>query len=1020
MSSRLPGLHPLIWFLFLGLLSIGLALVPLHGLDARMQVAVEASRSVLALGILLAWVGWALGSLLLPAEWKHYEPLLLVPLGAIVVVPLAHFLNIFVDMGTATAILLLAATPLALWRGLRGVPMAPWHIGLLIPAVGGIALLAIAIAPHLVQGSLGPLALNNDEETYFYLSQYMLSYPAGGGMSGPPAPIFVLSYTREEGWAFHYLLAVASAIGGIETFNAYLPTAYLLLAASVPAWYIFFREAFGFSTRSAGIAAGLYALHGLPLWFALYGYGKHVAWIALMPLALGALVRGLRSSDGRAILLAGLAIGSFISSDARVAMTLMAVSVVGVGVYWLVADRRPALPLRLLATLVVTAAVAAPTLWHFTHTYLLSGGGLALLRSGQGQFDAIGPGLSGFPPIRVALGLEPNELAMVPGSIDGLSRLDPIGLAMSNLSSYLTYPLLAVVGIGVLVLARRSPMALALAVPLLAYVAATRWLISFPYGYFKLLSIASPLLLGFIVAGASWLYRPCVAGRVPVRLARVGQPLSLLICLLLTVFLVRNSLETAMFGARGWYLSISPSLVRDLMAVGGSTEPGSRVYVSNIGNYTPPGDPTPHKLKHRLAIQDREDLSLIWADRVQALVASSLVGRQLYGTFKTEVLRWSVAPPEEGECDYYLLRSDEDPRIRGLDGADVVAAARGVTLYRSPSTLRASSEHILAARGTMRIEPREPLVLAASGGEFHFAPVDLAGANPVAARLRLSLVALTETTLEVRAGDHRRRLTLDPGLTWYETPTIRMPAQLRVEVAGPEPVRIVAIRILPPGEEALERSPDAVLSSEVVARNGGVDVELWFSNPMRDARDARAHLVTQIERRIDLEVPARGQRWLFRFPLQGGVQQLRQGVEQVPMEEQLPWLEKGGGSLLLRFRLGHGPPRDVQLAKVGMAGGQILRLERNVDPVPLKLWGHDDRPQEKLPPEASTLEGRLVRRAGGPLYLVVNGQRRWVPDDALVRDRGEPMTLFPEQLWMIPPGLPLGNPASPRGVLGPG
>lgn len=273
------------------------------------------------------------------------------------------------------------------------------------------------------------------------------------------------------------------------------------------------------------------------------------------------------------------------------------------------------------------------------------------------------------------------------------------------------------------------------------------------------------------------------------------------------------------------------------------------------------------------------------------------------------------------------------------------------------------------------------------------------------------MLSLNETTVDVSTGGVSRRLALDAGLSWYTTPTVDLPAQIKVVPSGGEPLRAVALRLLPPGDEDLDRCADSILSAEIVKVDGGVDVELWLSNPMRDARRAFATIVVADsripKRKLSMEVSERGQMLTLHFPLDDSSSQLESDrIEVVPAGE-FPWLERGGGLLQLRFELGHERPRITPLAKVMVADGKIETFDRYVDPVQHRLWGYDDRPEEKQPPDIAALEGKLVKSADSLCYVVSGGRRHWVPDPASAGFTGEVRLLSPEQLWLIPPGLPL-------------
>lgn len=1050
----LPWLRPAVSFAVSSLLLLALRLLPTSSLNDGGQVAVEAVRVVLALLLLLSLLGWSFSPILLPDRWKTYESILMPLLGVAVFVPLAYLLNFSLDMRSATVVLIVVALPLATLRLVRG-PLPAFDRKDTPVVLAALGLLVVALLPHLVQSSLGLLSQSVDEETYFYLANYLLAYPAGAGMPGPPSPVFGqgTDFYRAEGWGYMYLLAAASGLSGVPTFDAYLPTSYVLLALSVPSWFLFFRAVLRLEPSSARLAALLYAAHGLPLWFASYGYARQAAWIALAPLALSALALGLNRAGARGVAFAGLALGALFATESRVGATHIAVTVAGLGVFWLVFDRRLAFMKRISGMGIVAALAAAPALWFFVRSYLVGGEGVAILNARDSRLLDWGPNLGGFPGPEVLLGLEPFDLVKLPEGSTQLQWLDPIGGWMSNAAPCLAWVLLVVAAFGAVVASRRNPLLLPLVAGFFIWMAVTRTVLPFPYGYFKLFGVAAPIVLGFIVAGTSARPRLPKLGRLSIaslvlRQGERGTPrhaerseatprcesrpladaqdgshqnhsdglrwarrnLLTLGCAVLLLFLARNTLSTVVFGAGGWGLSIPPSLVSAVSAFSDATEPGAHVYVTGATRYPVDRDAVLLRKGHRLAMQSREELEMVWADRMHALVSTSLVGRQIHGVFKTEQWRWSSVLPDD-DYDYYVLNSDEDPRLRGLDRSDVVVNGGSVALYRVPGEARASSEQILSARGSLRVDASSPLEFRAERGRLVLSPDGTERDGVAQGRIRLGFLALRETILDLSIDGFHRLIALDPGVSWYTSPTLDLPCDVTVRPIADDAVRVVALRVLPPGEEDLDRSDDSYLSSEVAIRDGNVCVDIWLGNPMRDAKGAHAEVVVDgnesTGRRLGLEVDKPGQRWSLRFPLQGGAsQQLRDGVMAVPIEPS-PWLEGGGGLLSLRFRLGHERPKEALIATISVNMGTVTRLDRYVDPVQLRLWGHDDRPKEKAPPPLESLEGALVRAPGGVTYLVQDGRRRWVPNPGSYNGSRDPIELSSEQLWLIPPGLPL-------------
>lgn len=998
-------------FCLLAVLIIGLSLVPATVLGGRPLLVALAARAVLGIAVPCFWVGWCTSWLLLSPRWKEYE-LLLVPLvGIIVLIPACYLLNFLGDMRMVTLVLMVTATPLAVLRWRRSSSaslLLPTPVEPLLAASG---LLVVALVPHLIQGSLGLLAQSVDEETYFYLSRYLLSYPSGTTMPGPAAPVFEFGsdFYRSLGWGFPYLLAMDSTIGGVDTFQSYLPVCYFLLSVGVLAWYVFFREVLQLPPRiGAGVATLIYCLHGLPLWFASYGYARQTIWIALVPLMWSVLGLVIRSGESRAVLLAGLVTGALLSSETRVGGTTVLVTVASLLAYWLICDRRWSLILRAAGIGVVVLASSAPVLFFFVRAYAASGPS-GLLSGQEDGFAAWGPGIGGYAPIQVILGLEPHQLVRIVDPIPELKWIASIDPAMTLSSPYVAWPVVLLVAAGGIWIWRRSPLAVFLALGYLIWMASTQFIIKFPYGYFKMIGIAAPILWGFAVAGVFMLRTRISGNHCFAHSPKVTGFVLLLGCALLSAFLLRNSAQSLLFGARGWGLSIPVTMSTTLEALEGIPA-GKSVFIT--GNPRFPVADKYYRLRrdHTLAMQSKEETSLVWGQRFHALAASHLVERNIYGVFKAEATTWSRVLPTD-EYDYYLLYSDEDSRCRGLDRSDLIAEGDGIALYRSPGQAWADATHILTGRGSMRVDRSRPLVVSSGRDGLDFTDRAMAGeeTGSGSGRVRIGLLALKTTVIDVRAGSIQRRLILDPGVSWYTTPSHSLLATLRVDVVGDEPLQVVALRSLPAGDEELDRSMDSIASSEITAGRDGLDVELWVSNPMRDAKGATVGLTTSAdpdrELRLTEDVSDGGGIWRTHCPSTGTDQPLAAADSEPdePAGLQCTW---NGGQLSLVFKLGRERPRVVPLATASRGENDQLVLDSYSVPVQVQLWGYDDRPKDKMPPQLSELEGTVVTTDGGASYVVREGRRHWIPVPSDSPSYGAPTTLSVEQLWLIPPGLP--------------
>ena len=111
--------------------------------------------------------------------------------------------------------------------------------------------------------------------------------------------------TRYDGWSR------TLAMGGTEVtvnqhfrFELYLarqenhlPTESTLGALGVVSAFVFYRTILKMSDRASLVASALYAASGLLLWVTFWGFGLHLASLAILPLALTFGVRALRPNN---------------------------------------------------------------------------------------------------------------------------------------------------------------------------------------------------------------------------------------------------------------------------------------------------------------------------------------------------------------------------------------------------------------------------------------------------------------------------------------------------------------------------------------------------------------------------------------------------------------------------------------------------------------------------------------------------------------------------------------------------
>ncbi|MGH2368037.1 MAG: hypothetical protein ACRDI2_07550, partial [Chloroflexota bacterium] len=274
-------------------------------------------------------LGAAASIVLLPRRWQPLAVVAAPHLGWAALVAIGYPFNAALPFrvvalllaGAALLVILVGPTPLAPLPAREGGTMAgvvafrrafraravaivrrqPWREAG-APFLIGALTYAVAVAVHVRQGALSALVADSDVEHFADVVAALLHFPIGwsvGAQQGLEA--------TPVGLAYHYVHAALSAITGLDTFSTALPSNFLLLALAVQAVYVFARSVLGLRPNLATLATGLYALGGLPLIVASFGWGQQTAALAAVPFGLAALHLGITGRDGRSLWCAGLA-----------------------------------------------------------------------------------------------------------------------------------------------------------------------------------------------------------------------------------------------------------------------------------------------------------------------------------------------------------------------------------------------------------------------------------------------------------------------------------------------------------------------------------------------------------------------------------------------------------------------------------------------------------------------------------------------------------------------------------------
>ena len=466
--------------------------------------------------LLLAYCGFWAARLLLPK-----------PLCAAVVVsaPLAGYgvlvigasaLNSTVaTMPQTTVAVLTAATLLNLLAVARtGRPRLP---GLRAPAtlaaLLGAGAFALGSIPLVLAGSTAFVGQQWDLELYLPIAEYLKRFPIGGALAAPDNPLIAGMNTAPfrggSGWGFSYFQAAVDSLLGWMSYQSLRPALQFWVALSVGAVYLFARHTLRVRPAVAVMAAGAWSLNGLTAWVSASGLAGHAVSFATIPFAVTLSVAAFQAPRASVVLAAALAVAGMLLSYYTGALPLYAALVVCLGIP--LALRRDGRTKRRIVALAggvgavgLLALVGHARFWEVLPLYASDG-----FSSGWGS--------GRYVPLAEVLGLVPDSLVAAqtrPAAMfgtAGVAALDGLALLLTGLAvaGCVAAPFTAVW--------RRDRYLLA-CLALAAMALAMRYLMDYPYGYFKLLSLGGFLFpIGLAqVAWVLWRRRPAAAGRAPV------------------------------------------------------------------------------------------------------------------------------------------------------------------------------------------------------------------------------------------------------------------------------------------------------------------------------------------------------------------------------------------------------------------------------------------------------------------------------------------------------------------------
>ena len=798
-----------------------------------LAVGLEATAVVLAVTAACVVAGYGLTRRLAPPELRATGFLLVPLVGASALIVGAYALNLIMDLRIATALLLGAGAALAAWTVRRDGwwlprPTKPQTVTL----VAGGLLLAAAFLPHLHGRSGAMLGLNIDEDLYVPLAEALKWNTAfmHGLSEGPFQEEFQGLPNHSRGWGFPYLLTIGSILSNAPAFHAYVPLLYLLVAGSVPAVFIFARVGLQMSERPSALAATLYALHGLPLWFAGMGFGPHAVAFALFPLAAATGITALRRGSRSALILAALVSAALLVSYFwAISAVYLAVAVTLVVVLVVTGRQRLTTLRRALLLGVGTAVLGAPGLvWLFVWALPK----LADIASDlNGQFGNAW-GDTRFANVELAFGLEAYRLIPRDGPLESLLGAGGTD-ALQTVLGALFWPALALALLGAVTVRGDQRVTLALAAAFAGFMFWVAKGAGYHYGHLKNLSYVTFLVVVLLASGIANLYHgefklwsQASTRRLEARLAPFEPALGRIavgVLAVLSLALIYNTYLSVWWNWQGVGWNAERRIAHDARAVADRVPPGSRVFFAP-GLTFPVPEARRRTGDHVLAFHNPKHQSESWARRTTGVWAGLLVGRTLGGLASSPAYPFEQL--DDSGYDYLVLNSADDPRTYGLLQSDAIHTTPYWTIYRDAPEQRLTANDIAAALGTLDVPSDASVRLGLRDGRLA-ADADV---QPADQPIVFGIVSPARGVIEAGPAE----VTVNPGLTWITAPPIPG-SVLEVSATGSEfRPHIVAARLQPSASGqpiTPEHVARHVISVDVHVNDGALGGAIITMNP---------------------------------------------------------------------------------------------------------------------------------------------------------------------------------------------
>ncbi|MCY4108015.1 MAG: hypothetical protein OXG11_03185, partial [Chloroflexi bacterium] len=719
------------------------------------QVVQELSWTILGQATLVAallllflgFVGLLPARLLLSGgPWSRYWFVLAPFIGWLLAITVSYYFNARWLTTTQIFWLLLGLGVLGAAVTLRRFRTVRWDFGdrwIALSAIVGLLLFIVAVLPHARDDSLGLLALNIDEDLYYPYAEHLKHSPAtmSGASDGPFLELEQSDRFRSRGQGFVYTLSLASIVSRTPTFLAYMPTIYLLLSLSVVSVFLFARIGLDQGPKTSFLAAGLYGLNGLPLWFSSMGFGPHTVAFAFLPLAFGAVIAAMRHGGVRPAILAGWVSAGLLSSY-----------------FWGISGMfaATAAPLALLLAL-----AKAPRISRIRTVLIIGLAGLATGAPGLFQFfkwalpqiTTLASDLNGlfgnawgdltFPAPRTSTGVRAYHMVNDPEGMERLLGTHVWGILQSlELPAWIGFIALAIIALATM---RRERLpALILAAAFAAFGLWVRIGPGYQYGYFKTLSYVAffvdTLLAAGLVAAWTGFGRPAVAAW-PRAMARFSAMASLRVLTAAVLLLVGaltavNTIQTFRWYWTGFTWNMPGEIVHEARRLARSVPEGATVRLSPHFQYPlVPGilgsGPPPRGFTFGPPARS------LWNARTAAILGAEMYGRNYFTAGRTPGFKQDVRtmPPDP---DFFVLGSHQDARIHGFLQSENLTPEGTLALYRyKPADIMTGSEVAESFGGSSFFTRARPFVATVAADAISADPEAVSQASGASRRILL-------------------------------------------------------------------------------------------------------------------------------------------------------------------------------------------------------------------------------------------------------------------------------------------